>query len=97
MPCRIGASHCCLRHIGCEECGHGLTSRPRETSEPGFLDSLLQVLGYSGGSGALLLAGELPCGGIALTGLHGVSFAGMCRIVATFILYLPLVVMGWFS
>ena len=60
IPCKIGANHCRFRHIGWEKCGHGLASRPRETSEPGFLDSLLQVFGYPGGSGAVLLAGELP-------------------------------------
>ena len=37
-----------------------LTSRPRETSDPGFLDSLLGVFGYPAGSGRLLLAGDLP-------------------------------------
>ena len=42
VPCRIGANHCRLRHLGCEKCGHGLTSRPRETSHPVFLDSYLQ-------------------------------------------------------
>ena len=31
-----------------------------DTSDPGFLDALLKVFGYPGGSGALLLAGELP-------------------------------------
>ena len=31
-----------------------------ETSDPGFLDDLLRVFGYPGGSGALLLAGGLP-------------------------------------
>ena len=36
MPCRIGANHCRLRHLGWEKCGHGLTSRPRETSDPDF-------------------------------------------------------------
>ena len=35
-------------------------SRPRETSHPGFLDSLLAVFGYPVGSGGLLLFGELP-------------------------------------
>ena len=62
IPGGIGANHCRLRHIGWGKCGHGLASRPRETSEPGFLDSLLHVFFYpggSGGSGALLLAGEL--------------------------------------
>ena len=35
-PCRIGAHHCRLRHLGWEKCGHGLTSRPRETSDAAF-------------------------------------------------------------
>ena len=39
---------------------HGLASRPLETSDPGFLDDLLRVFGYPGGSGAVLLAGQLP-------------------------------------
>ena len=45
LPCRIGANHCRLRHLGWEKCGHGLTSRPRETSHPELLDSLLEVFG----------------------------------------------------
>ena len=60
LPCRIGANHCRLRHLGWEKCGHGLTSRPRETSHPGFLDSLLEVFGYPEASGGLLLSCELP-------------------------------------
>ena len=60
LPCRIGANHCRLRHLGWEKCGHGLTSRPWETSHPGFLDSLQEVFGYPEGSGGLLLSGELP-------------------------------------
>ena len=60
MPCHIGANHCRLRHPGWEKCGHGLTSRPLETSHPGFLDSLLAVFGYPLGSGGLLLSDELP-------------------------------------
>ena len=36
LPCRIGANHCRLRHLGWEKCGHGLTSRPRESSDPVF-------------------------------------------------------------
>ena len=39
LPCGIGADHCRLRHIGWEKCGHGLTSRPRETSSVHFLDA----------------------------------------------------------
>ena len=49
-----------MRHVGWEKCGHGLASRPLETSDPGFLDDLLRVFGYPVGSGALLLAGQLP-------------------------------------
>ena len=60
VPCSNDAHHCRLRHNGWEKCGRGLTSRPRETSDPGFLDSLLQVFGYPGGSGDLLIARELP-------------------------------------
>ena len=51
LPCRIGASHCRLRTIGWERCGHGLTSRPLEASDAGFLDDLLFLFGYSIGSG----------------------------------------------
>ena len=32
VPCSIGADYCRLRHIGWEKCGHGLSSRPRETA-----------------------------------------------------------------
>ena len=60
LPCGVGAHHCRLCHVGWEKCGHGLTSRPRETSEPLFLDSLLGVFGYPSGSGRLLLVGDLP-------------------------------------
>ena len=60
LPFRIGDNHCRLRHLGWEKCGHGLTSRPRETSDPAFLDTLLEVFGYPARSGRLLLAGELP-------------------------------------
>ena len=60
IPCNIGANHCRLRHVGSEKCGHGLASRPLETSDPGFLDDLFRVFGYPGGSGALLLADQLP-------------------------------------
>ena len=36
VPCSIGANHCRLRHIGWEKCGHGLTSRPRESASELF-------------------------------------------------------------
>ena len=60
LLCGIGGHHRRLGHVGWEKCGHGLTSRPRETSDPGFLDSLLQIFGCPLGSCAVLLAGELP-------------------------------------
>ena len=58
LPCGIGAHHCRLGHVGWEKCGPGLTSRPRETSDTRFLDSLLQVFVTTCGSGDLLLAGN---------------------------------------
>ena len=46
VPCSIVANHCRLQHIGWEKCGHGLTSRPRESASEGFLDELLVLFGY---------------------------------------------------
>ena len=60
MPSLIGANHCRLRHIGWEKCGHGLTSRPRESASAPFLDELLFLFRYPVGSGRALLAGTLP-------------------------------------
>ena len=60
VPCSIGANHCRLRHIGWEKCGHGLTSRPRESASEPFLDELLGLFRYPPGSGCALLAGTLP-------------------------------------
>ena len=60
VPCFIGAGQCRLRHIGWEQCGHGLTSRPRESASAPFLDELLFLFCYPVGSGRALLAGTLP-------------------------------------
>ena len=60
VPCSIGANHCRLRHIGWEKCGHGLTSRPRESASEPFLNELLSLFRYPCGSGRALLAGTLP-------------------------------------
>ena len=60
VTCSIGANHCRLRHIGWEKCGHGLTSRPRESASLPFLDELLALFRYPSGSGRALLAGTLP-------------------------------------
>ena len=59
LPCRLGANHCRLRSIGWERCGHGLTSRPLEASDAGFLDDLFFLFGYPVGSGQLLVDGSL--------------------------------------
>ena len=60
VPCSIGANHCRLRPIGWEKCGHGVTSRPRESASVPFLDELLGLFRYHTGSGRALLAGTLP-------------------------------------
>ena len=60
VTCSIGANHCRLRHIGWEKCGHGLTSRPRESASEPFLNELLVLFQYPPGSGRTLLAGTLP-------------------------------------
>ena len=60
VPCSIGANHCRLRHLGWERCGHGLTSRPRESASAPFLDQLLSLFNYPSGSSGALLAGTLP-------------------------------------
>ena len=49
-----------MRHIGWVQSGHGVTSRPRETSDVRFLDELLFLFGYPPGSGCALLCGTLP-------------------------------------
>ena len=60
VPCEIGANRIRLRHIGWEKCGHGLTSRPRESASEGFLDELLLLFWYPPGSAPALLEGTLP-------------------------------------
>ena len=60
VPCSIGANHCRLRHIGWEKCGHGRTSRPRESASELFLNELLGLFRYPPRSGRALLNGTLP-------------------------------------
>ena len=59
-PCSVGANHCRLRLVGWEKCGHGLTSRPRESASELFLNELLGLFRYPPGSRRALLAGTLP-------------------------------------
>ena len=60
VPCSIGANHCRLRHIGWEKCGHGLSSRPRESASVPFLDEFLSLFRYPPRSGRALVGGTLP-------------------------------------
>ena len=41
VSCDVDANHCRLR----QRCGHGLTSRPRESASEGFLTELLVLFG----------------------------------------------------
>ena len=60
VSCDLGAIHCRLRHLGWEKCGHGFSSRPRESASEGFFGEQLVLFGYPSGSAAALLGGELP-------------------------------------
>ena len=60
VPCSIGADHCRLRQIGWEKCGHGLTSRLRESASELFLNEILSLFRYPPKSGRALLNGTLP-------------------------------------
>ena len=55
IPGRIGTNQSRFRHIGWQQCCHGPTCRPLETSNEGALSDLLSLLGYPSGSGAALL------------------------------------------
>ena len=66
VPCSIGANHCRFRHIGWEKCGHGRTSRHRESASEPFLNELLSLFNYPPGSARALLAGTLPFGIVLL-------------------------------
>ena len=60
VPCSVGAYHCRPRHIGWEKCGHGLTSRPRESSSEPFLNEFLRLFHCPPGSARAFPAGTLP-------------------------------------
>ena len=54
-----GANHCLLCHLGWEQCGHVLTSRPRETSDRSMFGVLFGAPGYPAGSASGLLGAAL--------------------------------------
>ena len=60
VPCSNGANHCRLRHIGWEKCGHGLTSRPRESASVPFLNELLVLFVILLALGVLCLLALFP-------------------------------------
>ena len=47
IPCQPSAHYTRLLHVGWEQCGHGLSSRPRESCDLQFLTPLLNFFGCS--------------------------------------------------
>ena len=78
FPCSVGATHCRLRHIDWEKCGHGLTSRPLESASELFLDELSGLFRYPSRSGRALLNGDRGDEVLGL-GVHMVSGSGPRR------------------
>ena len=81
-----------LRLIGWERCGHGLTSRLRETSSVDFLDKLLVLFGYP--VGLLLLYWLVTyLFGSVIPGLLGNCPLGDFLIGVVFVIWLLIVLM----
>ncbi len=59
LPCHVGTHLSRLRHLGWNQCSHGLTSRPLETCHHRCLSAVCGILGYPKGSAAELLDGVL--------------------------------------
>ena len=59
LPCRIGSHLSRLRHLGWNQCSHGLSSRPLESWHHQCLKAVCGVLGYPKGSALELLDGTL--------------------------------------
>ena len=59
LPCHVGSHLSRLRHLGWNQCSHGLTSRPLETCHHRCLSAVCGILGYPKGSAAELLDGVL--------------------------------------
>ena len=55
LPCGIGSHMSRLRHLGCNQCSHGFTSRPLESCHHQCLKAVRGVLGYPNGSALELL------------------------------------------
>ena len=59
LPCQVGTHLSRLRHLGWNQCSHGLTSRPLESCHHHCLSAVCGLLGYPKGSAAELLDGAL--------------------------------------
>ena len=59
LPCNLGSHLSRLRHLGWNQCSHGLDSRPLESCHHQCLKALCGVLGYPRGSVLELLDGTL--------------------------------------
>ena len=59
IPCQPGAHYAGLSHLGLGRCGHGLSSRPRESCDHQFLTHLLNFFGYPDGAVSELFNGTL--------------------------------------
>ena len=59
LPCGVGSHISRLRHLGWNQCSHGLTSRPLESCHHQCLKAVCGVLGYLKGSASELLDGTL--------------------------------------
>ena len=55
VPEEVGGSNKRLLRFGWEQCGHGLSCRPKESPSPEVLDSLLVLFGYNRGSSVKLI------------------------------------------
>ena len=59
LPCRLGSHMSRLRHLGWNQCSHGLSSRPLESCHHQCLKAVCGVLGYPEGAAAELLDAPL--------------------------------------
>ena len=59
LPCNLGSHMSRLRHLGWNQCSHGLSSRPLESCHHQCLEAVCGVLGYPKGSALELLDGTL--------------------------------------
>ena len=59
LPCRLGSHMSRLRHLGWNQCSHGLTSSPLESCHQQCLKAVCGVLVYPKGAAAELVDGTL--------------------------------------